>query len=83
MCVPSGAAAFSSPANTSRMSLNSSIQVPTTFPCIQLLGLEMLLHYFLGPEAVAVAMKNKFVLSLGESRGGSRPVSAGSDREPD
>lgn len=49
------------------MSLNSSIQVSSTFPSIQLLGLEMLLHYFLGPEAAAVAAKNKLILSLGES----------------
>uniref|UniRef100_A0A3Q1KE44 Telomere-associated protein Rif1 N-terminal domain-containing protein n=1 Tax=Anabas testudineus TaxID=64144 RepID=A0A3Q1KE44_ANATE len=54
-------------ANTSRMSLSSSMQVPSTFPSIQLLALEMLLHYFLGPEAAAVAAKNKLILSLGES----------------
>ncbi|XP_051260428.1 telomere-associated protein RIF1 isoform X2 [Dicentrarchus labrax] len=55
---------FNSPANTSRMSLNSSVHVPTTFPSIQLLGLEMLLHYFLGPEVTAAAAKNKLILSL-------------------
>uniref|UniRef100_A0A3B4UTQ9 Replication timing regulatory factor 1 n=1 Tax=Seriola dumerili TaxID=41447 RepID=A0A3B4UTQ9_SERDU len=55
---------FNSSANTSRMSLNSSVQVPSTFPSIQLLGLEMLLHYFLGPEAVAAAAKRKLLLSL-------------------
>ncbi|XP_035532223.1 telomere-associated protein RIF1 isoform X2 [Morone saxatilis] len=55
---------FNSPANTSRMSLNSSVHVPTTFPSIQLLGLEMLLHYFLGPEVIAAAAKNKLILSL-------------------
>nr|XP_019965838.1 PREDICTED: telomere-associated protein RIF1 isoform X1 [Paralichthys olivaceus] len=55
---------FNSPANTSRMSLNSSVQVPTTFPSIQLLGLEMLLNYFLGPETVATAAKRKLTLSL-------------------
>uniref|UniRef100_A0A7N6FFZ1 Telomere-associated protein Rif1 N-terminal domain-containing protein n=1 Tax=Anabas testudineus TaxID=64144 RepID=A0A7N6FFZ1_ANATE len=55
---------FNSPANTSRMSLSSSMQVPSTFPSIQLLALEMLLHYFLGPEAAAVAAKNKLILSL-------------------
>ncbi|XP_028992659.1 telomere-associated protein RIF1 isoform X2 [Betta splendens] len=59
-----GTPGFNSQANTSRMSLNSSVQVQPSFPCIQLLGLEMLLHYFLGPEAVAVATKNKLVLSL-------------------
>ncbi|XP_040003841.1 telomere-associated protein RIF1 isoform X3 [Xiphias gladius] len=60
----SGAPGFSSQANTSRMSLNSSVQGPSAFPSIQLLGLEMLLHYFLGPEAVATAAKTKLILSL-------------------
>ncbi|XP_034418192.1 telomere-associated protein RIF1 isoform X2 [Cyclopterus lumpus] len=55
---------FNSPANTSRMSLNSSVQIPSAFPSIQLLGLEMLLHYFLGPEVVATAAKKKLLLSL-------------------
>ncbi|XP_041806883.1 telomere-associated protein RIF1 isoform X2 [Chelmon rostratus] len=55
---------FNSPANTSRMSLNSSVHVPSTFASIQLLGLEMLLHYFLGPEVIATAAKNKLILSL-------------------
>ncbi|CAB1426803.1 unnamed protein product [Pleuronectes platessa] len=55
---------FNSPANTSRMSLSSSVQVPSAFPSIQLLGLEMLLHYFLGPETVATAAKRKLTLSL-------------------
>uniref|UniRef100_A0A671Z0I7 Replication timing regulatory factor 1 n=1 Tax=Sparus aurata TaxID=8175 RepID=A0A671Z0I7_SPAAU len=59
-----GTAGFNSPANTSRMSLNSSVQMPTTFPSIQLLGLEMLLHYFLGPEVITTAAKNKLILSL-------------------
>ncbi|XP_029348755.1 telomere-associated protein RIF1 [Echeneis naucrates] len=59
-----GGSSFNSSANVSRMSLNSSIQVQPTFPSIQLLGLEMLLHYFLGPEAVAMAAKRKLVLSL-------------------
>lgn len=62
-----GTLGFNSPANTSRMSLNSSVQISTTFPTIQLLGLEMLLHYFLGPEVIATAAKNKLILSLGES----------------
>ncbi|KAI3355998.1 hypothetical protein L3Q82_017269 [Scortum barcoo] len=59
-----GTAGFNSPANTSRMSLNSSAHSPSTFPSIQLLGLEMLLHYFLGPEVIATATKNKVILSL-------------------
>ncbi|XP_036965197.1 telomere-associated protein RIF1 [Acanthopagrus latus] len=59
-----GTAGFNGPANTSRMSLNASLQMPTTFPSIQLLGLEMLLHYFLGPEVIATAAKHKLILSL-------------------
>ncbi|CAK6967637.1 telomere-associated protein RIF1 [Scomber scombrus] len=59
-----GTSGFNSPANTTRMSLNSSVQVPTTFPSIQVLGLEMLLHYFLGPEVVTTAAKHKVTLSL-------------------
>ncbi|XP_061735435.1 telomere-associated protein RIF1-like [Nerophis ophidion] len=47
-----------------RLSMNSSLQVPSAFPSIQLLGLEMLLHYFLGAEVVATAAKNKLVLTL-------------------
>ncbi|XP_034549978.1 telomere-associated protein RIF1 isoform X2 [Notolabrus celidotus] len=61
---PPGTPGFSSPANTSRMSLNSSVQYPSTFPSIQLLGLEMLLHFLMGPEVIASAAKNKLVLSL-------------------
>ncbi|XP_070831850.1 telomere-associated protein RIF1 [Chaetodon trifascialis] len=59
-----GTPGFNSPANTSRMSLNSSIHIPSTFASIQLLGLEMLLHYFVGPEVVATATKNKLILNL-------------------
>ncbi|XP_068428676.1 telomere-associated protein RIF1 isoform X2 [Clinocottus analis] len=65
--VPPGtpkSAGFSSPANSSRVSLNASVQLPSTFPSIQLLGLEMLLHYFLGPEVVATAARKKLTLSL-------------------
>ncbi|XP_029980674.1 telomere-associated protein RIF1 isoform X2 [Sphaeramia orbicularis] len=57
-------AGFSSPAATPRISLNSSMMIQTTFSSIQLLGLEMLLHYFLGPDVVAAAAKNKLILSL-------------------
>ncbi|XP_034002385.1 telomere-associated protein RIF1 isoform X2 [Trematomus bernacchii] len=59
-----GTPGFNSSANTSRMSLNSSVHVFCSFPSIQLLGLEMLLHYFLGPEVTAAAAKNKLTLSL-------------------
>ncbi|KAM7406970.1 hypothetical protein PAMA_002938 [Pampus argenteus] len=63
---PNGATTPGTPktTNSNRMSLNSSIQLPLTFTSIQLLGLEMLLHYFLGPEVVPTAAKNKLVLSL-------------------
>ncbi|XP_054643055.1 telomere-associated protein RIF1 isoform X2 [Dunckerocampus dactyliophorus] len=59
-----GLPSFNSTAPTTRLSLNSSIQLPSTFPSIQQLGLEMLLHYFLGPEVVAAAAKSKLVLTL-------------------
>lgn len=59
-----GPVAFNTSIGSPRMSLNSSVSVPSTFPSIQLLGLEMLLHYFMGPEVVASAAKNKLVLSL-------------------
>ncbi|KAM8857999.1 telomere-associated protein RIF1 [Synchiropus picturatus] len=58
-----GTPGFTSPFNTSRMNLNSSMQ-GSAFPSIQLLGLEMILHYLLGPEVVATAMKKKLLLSL-------------------
>uniref|UniRef100_A0A3Q4HED0 Replication timing regulatory factor 1 n=1 Tax=Neolamprologus brichardi TaxID=32507 RepID=A0A3Q4HED0_NEOBR len=61
---PASAPGFNSPANTSRMSLNCSIQLASSIPSIQLLGLEMLLHYFRGPEVVATAAKHKLILSL-------------------
>uniref|UniRef100_A0AAR2K922 Telomere-associated protein Rif1 N-terminal domain-containing protein n=1 Tax=Pygocentrus nattereri TaxID=42514 RepID=A0AAR2K922_PYGNA len=54
---------YHSPGATSR-SLNSSMSVPQSYTSIQLLGLEMLLHYFLGSQATAAATKNKLQLSL-------------------
>lgn len=60
------------------MFLNSSVQGGQTFPPIQLLGLEMLLHYFLGPEVVATAATSKLQLTLGEGVGGTgAPLSGG------
>ncbi|XP_033965645.1 telomere-associated protein RIF1 isoform X1 [Pseudochaenichthys georgianus] len=59
-----GTPGFNSSANTSRLSLNSSVHGSSSFASIQLLGLEMLLHYFLGPEVAAAAAKNKLTLSL-------------------
>ncbi|KAL7881793.1 hypothetical protein AOLI_G00086410 [Acnodon oligacanthus] len=59
----SGVPSCSSPGATSR-GLNSSMSVPQSYTSIQLLGLEMLLHYFLGSQATAAATKNKLQLSL-------------------
>lgn len=36
-------------------------------PAIQLLGIEMLLHFFLGPEVLTFAKENTVVLSLGNA----------------
>ncbi|NXY18065.1 RIF1 protein, partial [Atrichornis clamosus] len=59
----SGPFPFVSPA-TPRMNLNSSPAGVMLFPSIQLLGIEMLLHFFMGPEVVDFAQQNKLVLSL-------------------
>ncbi|XP_019732476.1 telomere-associated protein RIF1 isoform X2 [Hippocampus comes] len=51
--------------NSSRLNLNSSMQPSSSsVPSIKLLGLEMLLHYFLGPDVVSTATKSKLVLTL-------------------
>ena len=63
---------FNSSANTPRLNLSSSSssqQAGHSFPPIQLLGLEMLLHYFLGPEVVAAAARVNLQLTLGEGVG--------------
>ncbi|XP_062312919.1 telomere-associated protein RIF1 isoform X2 [Osmerus eperlanus] len=59
-----GTPGFGSPAVTPRMNLNSSIHPVQAYPSIQLLGLEMLLHCFLGPEVTSTAARNKLVLGL-------------------
>ncbi|KAF5905874.1 telomere-associated protein RIF1, partial [Clarias magur] len=59
-----GVASCSSPGPNTRLSLNSSASVPQTYSSIQLLGLEMLLHYFLGSQASAAAAKSSLQLSL-------------------
>ncbi|KAI4876856.1 hypothetical protein NFI96_011089 [Prochilodus magdalenae] len=59
----SGVSSCSSPGSTSR-SFNSSMNVPQSYTSIQLLGLEMLLHYYLGSQATAAATKHKLQLSL-------------------
>ncbi|KAJ0070157.1 hypothetical protein NL108_002477 [Boleophthalmus pectinirostris] len=59
-----GAMVLNTSLGTPRINLNSSVSAPFTFPAIQLLGLEMLLHYLMGPEVVAAAAKNNLNLSL-------------------
>uniref|UniRef100_A0A672V0Z3 Replication timing regulatory factor 1 n=1 Tax=Strigops habroptila TaxID=2489341 RepID=A0A672V0Z3_STRHB len=54
---------FASPA-TPRMNLNSSTAGLVVIPSIQLLGIEMLLHFLMGPEVLDFAKQNKLVLSL-------------------
>uniref|UniRef100_A0A8C5AFH4 Replication timing regulatory factor 1 n=1 Tax=Gadus morhua TaxID=8049 RepID=A0A8C5AFH4_GADMO len=54
----------SAPANTPRLNLSLSQQAGQSFPPIQLLGLEMLLHYFLGPEVVPAAARVNLQLTL-------------------
>ncbi|NWU01388.1 RIF1 protein, partial [Urocynchramus pylzowi] len=58
-----GAFLFVSP-GTPRMALNSSTAGGLLFPSIQLLGMEMLLHFLMGPQVVDFAKQNKLVLSL-------------------
>ncbi|XP_056352564.1 telomere-associated protein RIF1 isoform X2 [Oenanthe melanoleuca] len=59
----SGPFPFVSP-GTPRMALNSSTAAVVQFPSIQLLGIEMLLHFLMGPQVVDFAKQNKLVLSL-------------------
>ncbi|NXD72448.1 RIF1 protein, partial [Eolophus roseicapillus] len=59
----SGPYPFASPA-TPRMNLNSSTAGLVVVPSIQLLGIEMLLHFLMGPEVLDFAKQNKLVLSL-------------------
>uniref|UniRef100_A0A8C4J353 Replication timing regulatory factor 1 n=1 Tax=Dromaius novaehollandiae TaxID=8790 RepID=A0A8C4J353_DRONO len=54
---------FASPV-TPRMNLNSSTAGMVVIPSIQLLGIEMLLHFLRGPEVLNFAKQNKLVLSL-------------------
>ncbi|KAK1788838.1 hypothetical protein P4O66_014834 [Electrophorus voltai] len=60
----SGVPSCSSPGATPRASLGSSMNLPQSYTSIQLLGLEMLLHYFLGSQAAAAGAKSKLQLSL-------------------
>ncbi|NXM09277.1 RIF1 protein, partial [Tyrannus savana] len=54
---------FVSP-TTPRINLNSSSAGLVVFPSIQLLGIEMLLHFLMGPGVLDFAKQNKLVLSL-------------------
>ncbi|KAF4804609.1 telomere-associated protein RIF1 isoform X1 [Turdus rufiventris] len=58
----SGPFPFGSP-GTPRMALGSPTGV-LHFPSIQLLAIEMLLHFLMGPQVVDFAKQNKLVLSL-------------------
>uniref|UniRef100_A0A8C3JNJ7 Replication timing regulatory factor 1 n=1 Tax=Calidris pygmaea TaxID=425635 RepID=A0A8C3JNJ7_9CHAR len=49
---------------TPRMNLASSPAGMVVIPSIQLLGIEMLLHFLMGPEVVDFAKQNKLALSL-------------------
>ncbi|NWJ01599.1 RIF1 protein, partial [Crypturellus undulatus] len=59
----SGPYPFGSP-TTPRMSLSSGTAGMMMIPSIQLLGIEMLLHFLRGPEVLNFAKQNKLVLSL-------------------
>uniref|UniRef100_A0A8C3ISI5 Replication timing regulatory factor 1 n=1 Tax=Chrysemys picta bellii TaxID=8478 RepID=A0A8C3ISI5_CHRPI len=59
----SGSYPFGSPV-TPRINLNSSVSGIVVIPSIQLLGIEMLLHFLMGPEVLAFSKQNKLVLSL-------------------
>ncbi|XP_054555697.1 telomere-associated protein RIF1 isoform X2 [Talpa occidentalis] len=61
--VHKGASPYGSP-GTPRMNPSSNFGGMATIPSIQLLGLEMLLHFLLGPEVLSFAKQNKLVLSL-------------------
>ncbi|XP_060246138.1 telomere-associated protein RIF1 isoform X2 [Meriones unguiculatus] len=58
-----GASPYGVPA-TPRVNMNSYTGGMATIPSIQLLGLEMMLHFLLGPEVLSFAKQNKLVLSL-------------------
>ncbi|XP_042334377.1 telomere-associated protein RIF1 isoform X2 [Sceloporus undulatus] len=59
-----GSAQKSGNAACPRLKLNSSIGGVMAIPSIQLLGIEMLLHFFMGPEVLNFAKDNSIVLSL-------------------
>lgn len=59
-----GIPSCSTPSCTPRMNLNSSMQATQSYRSIQLLGLEMLLHWLMGPEVTVTAAKENLQLSL-------------------
>uniref|UniRef100_A0A8C3EKX3 Replication timing regulatory factor 1 n=1 Tax=Corvus moneduloides TaxID=1196302 RepID=A0A8C3EKX3_CORMO len=59
-----GSATPGQKSGTPRMALNTSTAGVVLFPSIQLLGIEMLLHFLMGPHVVDFAKQNKLVLSL-------------------
>ncbi|KAK9969221.1 hypothetical protein ABG768_027416 [Culter alburnus] len=59
-----GVPSCSTPSTTPRMNLNSSMQSSQSYRSIQLLGLEMLLHWLVGPEVTAIGPKENLQLSL-------------------
>ncbi|XP_056390403.1 telomere-associated protein RIF1 isoform X2 [Hyla sarda] len=49
---------------TPKINLNSSLLATVAFPSVHLLGIEMMLHFLLGPDVVEFAARHKLVLSL-------------------
>ncbi|KAH0621388.1 hypothetical protein JD844_022632 [Phrynosoma platyrhinos] len=62
--VTPGSAQKSGTSTCPRLKLNSNIGGVLAIPSIQLLGIEMLLHFFMGPEVLNFAKENSIVLSL-------------------
>uniref|UniRef100_A0A673KUC0 Telomere-associated protein RIF1-like n=1 Tax=Sinocyclocheilus rhinocerous TaxID=307959 RepID=A0A673KUC0_9TELE len=60
----SGIPSCSTSSTTPRMNLNSSVLVAQSYRSIQLLGLEMLLHWLVGPEVTVTAARENLQLSL-------------------
>ncbi|RXN29100.1 telomere-associated RIF1 [Labeo rohita] len=60
----SGIPSCSTPSTTPRINLNSSMQAAQSYRSIQLLGLEMLLHWLVGPEITVTAARENLQLSL-------------------
>ncbi|XP_063115129.1 telomere-associated protein RIF1 isoform X2 [Cavia porcellus] len=61
--VHKGASPYGVPVTT-RMNMSTNLGGMAAIPSIQLLGLEMLLHFLLGPEVLNFAKQHKLVLNL-------------------